>query len=866
MKKSHSEISLPISSTNYRKTLLDVVNYFETVFKPTPPKLTSYRRLPSVTRAVSDVYSEKDTASDSEVTIRIKKSTFVSSSCRSSPTAIHRLGSTYINTHFSFIEEYSSDSDEKMSGNTKGAKKPVVVSDDDRKKGLRQSTMAKSKNNDALSLVLSAVPDLTGGKKDTPSKLNTGAIPKGTQESILSAPQTPKGSGLQDDSIDYANSPSQQKEHLLLQSQIVANTGEGINDPELQATFDDPVYLSIPPSSYEEMERMENERKAKLSSNSDGSLHRKAVGMDTFSTPKRKKTKQQKRSQKDGDKSDSSSSTPAENMDEGSEPTTIRKPLHPASKRLADMEQKMNHHVEKISQLFEIVGNMASRLGTVAEIQESSAKALAGLGHNHTSQIGTHAAAIRSLQEETAAKFEEHGAKIEVHGASIMSIQAEAGIMKMQIHDIEQRSETCSRRMSVMCDSLDNLATAHDNMKRAIDRLGEQQQQQPNVSPTEENTNFTDNRESGIFLGGIPQIMELFRMPYDTDPFQVAGRLIQEIGCYGAISRIHVADRAVDRRERHKARAVIIYFTSIFHKRQAIIELKKFFQANTGLRVTVSDVFPPAETPRALALNRFAAEKRADKSMTRTRVVNKNGTAVLQHTQGASKEYKDSTVSEAELEPYYQPTEGGARGRQTDRNGRARDERELRDQERAARRGNNSGNQIPSSHIQGPPQQQPLPQRTGNQRRRASPPLRVSTPNSRPIGTQQLPSVSMPRGNQQQQQQQQSHPQQVLSHAQHFNVPNIQQQQPQHSGFQQSYHDNNIPAGQTQWIQGASGPAPHGFIQVPQTLLPFIQQQLYGHPQMQQQHAHQQLQYLTTENNGQQLLVRAEASNVNRDG
>jgi len=55
MRKSHNEISLPISSTNYRKPLPDVVNYFETLIeKPTPPKLT-YRRLPSVT----DVYSKK---------------------------------------------------------------------------------------------------------------------------------------------------------------------------------------------------------------------------------------------------------------------------------------------------------------------------------------------------------------------------------------------------------------------------------------------------------------------------------------------------------------------------------------------------------------------------------------------------------------------------------------------------------------------------------------------------------------------------------------------------------------------------------------------------------------------------------------
>ncbi len=200
----------------------------------------------------------------------------MTNSCRSSPTAIHRLGNTYINTHFTFIDDYS-DSDKTMSGNKKGAKKAAVVSDDDdRKKGIRQSTMAKRKNNDVLSLVLSAVPDLTGaagGKKaalspssistttpvppegpSTPSKLNTGAISKGTQEPTLPAFLTPKGSGLLDDSIDYANSPSQQQEHLLLQSQIVPHGGVGINDPELQATFNDPVHLTIPPGSYQEME------------------------------------------------------------------------------------------------------------------------------------------------------------------------------------------------------------------------------------------------------------------------------------------------------------------------------------------------------------------------------------------------------------------------------------------------------------------------------------------------------------------------------------------------------------------------------------------------------------------------------------
>ena len=133
---------------------------------------------------------------------------------------------------------------------------------------------------------------------------------------------------------------------------IVAHRGVGVDDPDLQATFDDPVHLTIPPGSWEEMERLENERQAKLSSNSDGSLQ-KAVGIDIFSTPKRKNNKQHKRAQKEGSSSsDSSSSTSVENME-----------------RTTDMEQKM-------IQLYEIVGNMATRLTTCVENQVATESAL----------------------------------------------------------------------------------------------------------------------------------------------------------------------------------------------------------------------------------------------------------------------------------------------------------------------------------------------------------------------------------------------------------------------------------------------------------------------------------------------------------
>jgi hypothetical protein len=116
--------------------------------------------------------------------------------------------------------------------------------------------------------------------------------------------------GLQDDSIDFANSPSQQKEHLLLQFQISAHQGVGVSDPDLQATFNDPVHLTIVPSTYEELERLDNERYQKQIAASTGSTS----GNENVSTPKRNSNKKQRMQTKDGNLSSSSSSSSVEKM------------------------------------------------------------------------------------------------------------------------------------------------------------------------------------------------------------------------------------------------------------------------------------------------------------------------------------------------------------------------------------------------------------------------------------------------------------------------------------------------------------------------------------------------------------------------
>ncbi len=161
--------------------------------------------------------------------------------------------------------------------------------------------------------------------------------------------------------------------------------------------------------------------------------------------------------------------------------------------------------------------------------------------------------------------------------------------------------------------------------------------------------NTSETCETGVFISGIQEIMKSYNMDPRSDPVAVAGRLLKEIECFHAINRIYVADRAaVNRGRRHEARAVIVYLNSTFYKRQTTILLKKLFE-KYKLKGTISDVFPAEESSRALPLSRYAAEKRLAKSMTRTRVINRGGTAYLQHTTPQDRFYKDVNISEDSL-------------------------------------------------------------------------------------------------------------------------------------------------------------------------------------------------------------------------
>jgi hypothetical protein len=296
-------------------------------------------------------------------------------------------------------------------------------------------------------------------------------------------------------------------------------------------------------------------------------------------------------------------------------------------------------------------------------------------------------ATVRTHMESIVGIYQDHSEKILSQGSAIKFFHNLTGSVQHRLSKVEEAIDSNMERILVTVDSDTPLETGYANLERRSNRMDEQLQQHRAAAAAdgESSIGAVDSCETGIFVSGIQNFKKIFERRPTTDSVNVTGRLMHEYGTYGAINHVHLADKAVDKKERYKARAVIIYFNTLFHKRQTVIELVKFLQMNPGLHIWC---LPCYWHITCSALNQYAADKRQEKSMTRTRVKNKSSNAVLQHTEGVSKEYKDSTVSDSDLEP----GERGEGGRQVDRRGRNRNERELRDQNRAAQRANNSAN------------------------------------------------------------------------------------------------------------------------------------------------------------------------------
>jgi hypothetical protein len=162
------------------------------------------------------------------------------------------------------------------------------------------------------------------------------------------------------------------------------------------------------------------------------------------------------------------------------------------------------------------------------------------------------------------------------------------------------------------------------------------------------------DRDIAFQITGINSIKPYVEADPDADAADIAIELMELFGEYHAVLRIVIVD--IKGKTRQTADSVIVYMSSTFHKKKATNYLRQFLKTANEKGwckgVTVRDCFDLAEQPRARALNRFAAHLREEQQIDGFRILNNQGTAVLQTYIGYQKwtEYK---VQPEELQPYY---------------------------------------------------------------------------------------------------------------------------------------------------------------------------------------------------------------------
>jgi hypothetical protein len=137
-----------------------------------------------------------------------------------------------------------------------------------------------------------------------------------------------------------------------------------------------------------------------------------------------------------------------------------------------------------------------------------------------------------------------------------------------------------------------------------------------------------DTSENSIFFGGVPAFRDRLGLHPHSDPIFVVSRLLRDMGLYAGMDSIVLADNAA--KSRIEARAVIIHMQSSFHKRAAMVILRRELASQRLPGTTVRDCFPTSVMETVKKLNRIGMGLKKAGKITKFQVINRKGKPILQ--------------------------------------------------------------------------------------------------------------------------------------------------------------------------------------------------------------------------------------------
>jgi hypothetical protein len=294
----------------------------------------------------------------------------------------------------------------------------------------------------------------------------------------------------------------------------------------------------------------------------------------------------------------------------------MQEQLNAALSQVTILEQKVN------SQRDFVVTQIAWNTSMSEEAEQISKRLAEETGQINTRLVATDAKAEAA---QTAAKLADNRARQAVEVAA-KSLQASVSQQK--------RLKELEASMAQISNSQDTL---HQQLAQQADKGGAT----PLVTP------LADTYENSIFFGGVPAYRDRLGLHPHSDPIFVMSRLLRDMGIYAGMDSIVLADNAA--KSRLEVRAVIIHMRSSFHKRAAMVILRRELASQRLPGTTVRDCFPTTMMAKVKRLNKLGMELKTAGKITKFQVINRKGQPVLQ-TGLRNQNYSDyqSTVEEEE--------------------------------------------------------------------------------------------------------------------------------------------------------------------------------------------------------------------------
>jgi hypothetical protein len=163
--------------------------------------------------------------------------------------------------------------------------------------------------------------------------------------------------------------------------------------------------------------------------------------------------------------------------------------------------------------------------------------------------------------------------------------------------------------------------------------------------------------EATLLISGIKQIRESYQMSPSTDPCRVVAKLLEEVACLCSMDRMFLADKKAGN-DRSQANAVAITMRTPYHKREALIKIKKALRQHNVERVVVRDCYPQNQMEEAKRLTTVGLAMKRRGEIANFLVINLGGKPYLQarEEQGGRLFPVDNAVTQ-QTEQQLRPTE-----------------------------------------------------------------------------------------------------------------------------------------------------------------------------------------------------------------